>query len=348
MRSDGANATLRDVFATLLPALRLFLGRRARRRGRAHAPDGDPALRARIHERMDAYWRTLGVSAETRKSWFTEALDSHEYADVVERCARVWGPLAGRRIVDFGCGWGSLSVQFAREGARMTFIDHVPAHVEVAQLRVPGGKGFVYDGRDLSPVFEQVGHDFDNVLLNSVIEHVGPPGDHRGDAASSLEAKQRVLSEAARLVRPGGGVYLSTGNYSFPLDGEIKTWFFHWLPGGEQARLLGEMGLDADRYGLLRWPELEGLAANAGLRVDRVETVEVNLVRPLLVALSFASRVAGYRLPRREIDQLVELMSTDPSFMPAWFVFLRREPSAVSPPRASSDPRGSGVLSPVA
>lgn len=273
---------------------------------------------------MDAYWRTLGVGGATRKHWLTEALNFAEYQEALERCGRAWGPLAGKRVVDFGCGWGSLSVLFAQQGAQMTFIDHVSAHVEVAQIRVPSGRGFVYDGRDLSPVLEQIGREFDYVLLNSVIEHVGPPAEHRGDAASSLEAKDRVLQEAARLVKPGGGVYLSTGNYSFPVDGEIETWFFHWLPPEEQALLLEEMGIDADRYGLLRWPEFEGLAENAGLRVDHVETVEVNLIRPLLVALSFVSRLAGYRLPRREIDRLLHLLSSDPRFMPAWFVFLRR------------------------
>jgi SAM-dependent methyltransferase len=277
---------------------------------------------------MDAHWQTLGVGEATRKSWLSEALDSAEYADAVERCRRVWGPLDGKRVVDFGCGWGSLSVQFARQGAQMTFIDHVPAHVEVAQIRQRDGRGFVYDGRDLSPILERVGRDFDYVLLNSVIEHVGPPAGHRGDAASSLEIKQRVLSEAASLVRPGGGVYLSTGNHSFPLDGEIKTWFFHWLPPEEQSVLLREMGMEADHYGLLRWPELERLAGNSGLRVERVETVEVDLVRPLLVGLSFVSRFAGYRLPRREIDELIGLMSRDPRFMPAWFVFLRRDATA--------------------
>jgi SAM-dependent methyltransferase len=210
----------------------------------------------------------------------------------------------------------------------MTFIDHVPAHVEVSRLRVQGGRGFVYDGRDLSPVLEEIGRDFDYVLLNSVIEHVVPPGDHRGDAASSLEAKQAVLREAARLVKPGGGVYLSTGNYVFPLDGEVKTWFFHWLPRSEQAAILHEVGMEADRYGLLRWSELESLARTAGLRVERVETVDVRLVRPLLVALSFVSRVEGYRLSRFQIERLLDLMAREPEFMPAWFVFFRREPAA--------------------
>lgn len=326
MKSGGANAGFRDLLGALAHGFAGVVRRRLRQRRGSHRPDENPAVRARAMEYMHSYWRTLGVGDATRDSWLREALDSAEYSDALERCRRVWGPIADKRIVDFGCGWGSLSLLFAGEGARMTFIDHVPAHVEVAQLRVPSGRGFVYDGRDLSPVIDQVGRDFDFVLLNSVIEHVGPPAGHRGDAASSREAKQRVLKEAASLLKPGGGAYLSTGNFSFPLDGEIKTWFFHWLPIEEQSPLLESMGVEADHYGLLRWPELEELAGRAGLQVERVETFELSVARPLLVALSFVSRLAGYRLPRLEIDRLLHLLSRDPRFMPSWFVYLRRLP----------------------
>jgi len=323
MRRDGANAGLLDVARAGFQGLAELVRRR-----RARAAPGvavDASVMERAKSRMYAYWQTLGVNQATMESWAADALDFGEYADAVERCRRVWGSLEGKRILDYGCGWGSLSVLLARAGAQMTVLDHVPAHVEVAALRVPGGRGLVCDGRNLAAIRPEIGAGFDYVVLNSVVEHVGPLQGHRGDAASSLDAKRSPLKEAASLVAPGGGLYVSTGNYAFPLDGEIKSWFFHWLRPDVQNDILNSMGMSADYYGLLRWSEFEKLFEDAGLRVESVETVEVGSIRPLLVGLSFLSRFGGYSLPRKEIQRLLHLLAHDPRYMPAWFIFLRRD-----------------------
>jgi 2-polyprenyl-3-methyl-5-hydroxy-6-metoxy-1,4-benzoquinol methylase len=46
------------------------------------------------------------------------------------------GPLAGRQILDYGCGRGLLTVILARSGARVTTFDLSKASVEVARRRV--------------------------------------------------------------------------------------------------------------------------------------------------------------------------------------------------------------------
>jgi len=321
MGADGRNAGPLDLLKVLARGA-------ARRAGNRQHPTVDPAFDPTalgdVRDRMLAQWRSLGVSEATMSQWLADAFSAGEYRDAVERCRRVWGSLEGKRIVDLGCGWGSLSVLFARAGAEMTFLDRFEAHVEVTRMRVPAGTGYVADARDLGSLRKDLAGRHDFILLNSLIEHVGPPPEHRGDAESSLEAKRAVIAEAAHLVKKGGGVYIATGNFEFPIDGEIKTWFFHWLPVEEQRRVLEARGLDADLYGLLRWPQLLSLCEQADLRLETVETVELRFLSLVLTWLSMLSRLAGYRLPRREIAHLQRLIVEDPQYMPTWFAFFRK------------------------
>jgi 2-polyprenyl-6-hydroxyphenyl methylase/3-demethylubiquinone-9 3-methyltransferase len=103
--------------------------------------------------------------------------------------------LAGMRVLDVGCGGGLLCEALARAGARVTGIDLAPGMIEVAQLHA------AEQGLDITykviPA-EEIGGRFDVVTCMEMLEHVPDPG--------------AVIDACARLLRPGGQLFVSTLN----------------------------------------------------------------------------------------------------------------------------------------
>jgi 2-polyprenyl-6-hydroxyphenyl methylase / 3-demethylubiquinone-9 3-methyltransferase len=112
--------------------------------------------------------------------------------------------LAGKLLVDVGCGGGILSEAMARAGARVLGIDLSQACLDVAHLhaleaRIEAAGGRL-DYRALSAealAREQPAH-FDAVTCMELLEHVPDPA--------------AMLAALAALVRPGGEVIVSTLN----------------------------------------------------------------------------------------------------------------------------------------
>lgn len=108
--------------------------------------------------------------------------------------------LEGLEVLDIGCGTGSWVLEMAQQGARVTGLDVAPGMIRVAEGKLAsagfgGGAAsaervrFVAgDARELPFPAET----FDLVTIVNVLEFVTEPG--------------RVLSEAARVTRKGGGV----------------------------------------------------------------------------------------------------------------------------------------------
>jgi SAM-dependent methyltransferase len=106
----------------------------------------------------------------------------------------------GGRVLDAGCGGGGMPLSFADEAGFVVGIDLVnrfgAAGVTLAKARGIGNLDFVQaDGQRL-PFADA---SFDWVFSHAVIEHVA-------DA-------QRYLHECARVLKPGGSMYLSTAPY---------------------------------------------------------------------------------------------------------------------------------------
>jgi 2-polyprenyl-6-hydroxyphenyl methylase/3-demethylubiquinone-9 3-methyltransferase len=117
----------------------------------------------------------------------------------IEQCA---GPLNGRRIVDVGCGGGILSEAMARKGAQVLGIDLAERSLKVAQLHaMEAGIDNVYYREIAAEVLadEQAGQ-FDIVTCMEMVEHVPDPA--------------AIVAACAKLVKPGGWVFLSTLNRS--------------------------------------------------------------------------------------------------------------------------------------
>jgi 2-polyprenyl-6-hydroxyphenyl methylase/3-demethylubiquinone-9 3-methyltransferase len=153
-------------------------------------------------------------------------------------------PLLGLRILDIGCGGGLLSEPLARLGAEVTGIDLAPSHIDGARRHAEEA-GLDIDYRVISSdELKDDGALFDIVCAMEVVEHVP---DQRA-----------FLRTAASLVKPGGGLVMSTLNRtarSFALGIVAAEYVLGWLPKGthrwsrflrpsEAARGLREGGVE--------------------------------------------------------------------------------------------------------
>ena len=123
--------------------------------------------------------------------------------------ALIGGASARGRILDVGCGNGTMLASFSAHARSLTGVDIDESLLERARVRLPGADlrvGSIVDGLP----FES--GSFDVVLFCDVIEHLHAPID--------------ALRELARVVVPGGDVLITTPNAGSPsrrLRG--KKWF---------------------------------------------------------------------------------------------------------------------------
>jgi 2-polyprenyl-6-hydroxyphenyl methylase/3-demethylubiquinone-9 3-methyltransferase len=109
------------------------------------------------------------------------------------------GFLAGKRIVDVGCGGGILSEAMAAEGADVTGIDMGEAPLSVAKLHLLESKRQVnYRRTTVEELAAEQPASFDVVTCMEMIEHVPDPAS--------------VVQACAKLVKPNGCVFFSTIN----------------------------------------------------------------------------------------------------------------------------------------
>ena len=107
--------------------------------------------------------------------------------------------LAGRDVIDVGCGGGILAEAMAHRGARVTGIDMGEAPLGVARLHALES-GVEVDYRQASAEEMASTHPgaYDVVTCLEMLEHVPDPGS--------------VIRACATLVKPGGHVFFSTIN----------------------------------------------------------------------------------------------------------------------------------------
>ncbi|GAB2191360.1 bifunctional 3-demethylubiquinone 3-O-methyltransferase/2-octaprenyl-6-hydroxy phenol methylase [Sessilibacter sp. MAH1] len=108
-------------------------------------------------------------------------------------------PVAGKKVLDVGCGGGILSEALAFRGAEVTAIDLSPAALEVARLHaLESGVTIDYRKITAEELVETHKETFDVVTCMEMLEHVPNPAS--------------VVQACADLVKPGGFLFLSTIN----------------------------------------------------------------------------------------------------------------------------------------
>lgn len=133
---------------------------------------------------------------------------------------RMLGDVAGRDVLDAGCGTGYLSRQLAAKGARIVGIDVAPKMIAIAQGHAPGIDFRVDSCTELATVGDAL---FDLIVANYVL--MDTP-----DLDAAVVSFHRVL-------RPGGAAVLIFSHPCFPqgaahaggADGVEYRWDFSYF-----------------------------------------------------------------------------------------------------------------------
>lgn len=164
--------------------------------------------------------------------------------------------LAGKRVVDIGCGGGILADSMARKGANVLGIDLSTKALRVAQLHALEAGTPNVEYREVSAeglALEQPGQ-FDVVTCMEMLEHVPRP--------------ESVVQAAATLVKPGGWVFFSTINRNakaFMLAIVGAEYVLNMLPRGTHEYLK-----------FIRPSELGAWCRPAGLQLLQTQGMQYN------------------------------------------------------------------------
>lgn len=130
--------------------------------------------------------------------------------------------LAGKKVLDVGCGGGILSEAMAQRGAQVSGIDMGEAPLNVAKLHaLESGLDIHYRQMPVEQLAEQEPESYDIVTCLEMLEHVPDPAS--------------VIRSCMQLVKPGGKVFFSTLNrnpksYAFAIIG--AEYVLRLLPAG--------------------------------------------------------------------------------------------------------------------
>jgi len=165
--------------------------------------------------------------------------------------------LAGKRVLDVGCGGGILAEAMARRGAAVTGIDMADKPLQVARLHLQESLLKInYLQVEAEELAGNHPAEFDVVTCMELLEHVPDPA-----------AMARACAE---LVRPGGKVFFSTINRN------PKAYLFAVVGAEYVLGLLPKGTHDYQRF--IRPSELSRWCREAGLRTEEMIGMTYNPV----------------------------------------------------------------------
>ena len=166
--------------------------------------------------------------------------------------------LRGARVLDVGCGAGLLSEALAREGAHVSALDLAPELVDVAKLHLlESGLTIDYRLQSVESLADELPTSFDAISCMEMLEHVPDPSS--------------VLAACARLLKPGGRIFLSTLN-------RTPAAFALAIVGAEYvARLLPKGTHQYESF--IKPSELAAWLREAGLQLEDVSGLAYDPVR---------------------------------------------------------------------
>lgn len=164
-------------------------------------------------------------------------------------------PLAGRRVLDVGCGGGILAEAMAAQGAAVTGIDLSEKPLGVAQLHLAESRlPVTYESASAEDYATRHPEGFDIVTCMELLEHVPDPAS--------------IVDACARLLKPGGMAFFSTINRN------PKAYLFAVIGAEYLLKLLPRGTHDYARF--IRPSELLGWCRAAGLGAPRMKGLLYN------------------------------------------------------------------------
>jgi 2-polyprenyl-6-hydroxyphenyl methylase/3-demethylubiquinone-9 3-methyltransferase len=172
--------------------------------------------------------------------------------DWIETHARV----AGRRVLDVGCGGGILSDAMARRGADVLGIDLAGKALKVAQLHAleAATPSVAYREVAVEALAIEQPASFDTVTCMEMLEHVPDPSS--------------IVGACAALVKPGGWLFFST------LNRNAKSFLFAIVGAEHVLKLLPKGTHEYAKF--IRPSELAQWCRQSGLELTDTRGMEYN------------------------------------------------------------------------
>lgn len=164
--------------------------------------------------------------------------------------------LAGKRVLDVGCGGGILADSMARLGADVLGIDLAVKALRVAQLHAAEAGTLRVEYREVAAealALEMAGQ-FDVVTCMEMLEHVPEPSS--------------IVDACASLLKPDGWAFFSTINRN------AKAFAFAIVGAEHVLKLLPKGTHEYGRF--IRPSELAGWCRSAGLEPSATRGLEYN------------------------------------------------------------------------
>ncbi len=164
-------------------------------------------------------------------------------------------PLAGKKVLDVGCGGGILAEAMAGLGAEVTGIDLSEKALKVARLHLhESGRSVDYQLASAEDFAAAHAGAFDVVTCMEMLEHVPEPAS--------------VVAACAKLAKPGGWAFFST------LNRNLKSYLFAIVGAEYVLKLLPRGTHDYARFS--QPAELARMAREAGLDVQQLTGMTYN------------------------------------------------------------------------